>query len=295
MRFPEIPPGKVAQPVPFYRSPGGFLPLGEILRYDVGRFSTEAAANLDDAYVRVAEQTVLRHEAAKGAMGGEFDRLKAIPDLSNKALWAVFSMFWRNAGYPVWWTTSSMCQALAATDPPTGLLQSEDVNWPRSSGLFLLPLRDWEERRTEPPKPVALRYSSRRGNGLWFCEYVTIDQKIYATEADYKDEVDLLNRGPESAGLLLNLVLVMNQRPQLVESRMPVRTVKTGRGKAVLWEPAWIGRKYKIIHDNDGSGSHASPRSHWRNGHWRMQPYGERNEQRKLIWIEPMLVNANVA
>lgn len=36
-------------------------------------------------------------------------------------------------------------------------------------------------------------------------------------------------------------------------------------------------------------------KAHWRRGHWRNQPYGEGRSLRKLIWIMPVLVNADAA
>lgn len=39
-------------------------------------------------------------------------------------------------------------------------------------------------------------------------------------------------------------------------------------------------------------GSHV--RAHWRRGHWRRQPYGEGRQLRKLIWVMPMIVGAQL-
>lgn len=39
---------------------------------------------------------------------------------------------------------------------------------------------------------------------------------------------------------------------------------------------------------------HASPITHWRRGHWRNQPCGEKLQDSKIIWIQPTLINANV-
>ncbi len=36
--------------------------------------------------------------------------------------------------------------------------------------------------------------------------------------------------------------------------------------------------------------THASPRAHWRRGHWRNQAIGEGRQQRKLTWIKPTLI-----
>lgn len=50
------------------------------------------------------------------------------------------------------------------------------------------------------------------------------------------------------------------------------------------------------IAQTQGTGWHATtPKnaSHWRRGHWRQQPYGEKRSLRKLIWVMPILVNAD--
>lgn len=40
-----------------------------------------------------------------------------------------------------------------------------------------------------------------------------------------------------------------------------------------------------------GEGTHASPRAHWRQGHFRSQPYGPRDKvQYKTIWIRPTVI-----
>lgn len=39
---------------------------------------------------------------------------------------------------------------------------------------------------------------------------------------------------------------------------------------------------------------HSSPITHWRRGHWRNQPCGEKLQDSKIIWIQPTLINATV-
>lgn len=39
------------------------------------------------------------------------------------------------------------------------------------------------------------------------------------------------------------------------------------------------------------AGPQEGPGTHWRRGHWRNQAHGPQNAQRKLIWIEPVLVS----
>jgi len=54
-------------------------------------------------------------------------------------------------------------------------------------------------------------------------------------------------------------------------------------------------RQVQATVERGGNGTHASPRLHWRRGHVRRQPYGTGRGQRKLIWIEPVLVGAGVS
>ena len=68
------------------------------------------------------------------------------------------------------------------------------------------------------------------------------------------------------------------------------KTKKKRPSTSGVWQPNWIGRGYELKLET-GSGTHASPRSHWRRGHWRRQPIGEGRTERKLVWIEPMLIN----
>lgn len=41
-------------------------------------------------------------------------------------------------------------------------------------------------------------------------------------------------------------------------------------------------------------GTHASPNTHWRRGHWRNARVGEKRQEQKLIWIPPAMVNPMV-
>jgi hypothetical protein len=61
--------------------------------------------------------------------------------------------------------------------------------------------------------------------------------------------------------------------------------------------PIIIGKDYRIqrSQENFNGGTHTSPRTHWRSGHWRNQPYGKReNPQYKTIWLEPVLVGSTL-
>lgn len=64
--------------------------------------------------------------------------------------------------------------------------------------------------------------------------------------------------------------------------------------------PRWIGKNYRIKRErsraSETCGTHSSPRTHWRRGHWRcIEPGdGKKWKKSKRLWIEPVLINAGV-
>jgi hypothetical protein len=91
--------------------------------------------------------------------------------------------------------------------------------------------------------------------------------------------------------IAFNTLLALEARPNLQSS--PGRRVGTHtKGvKREIWEPTIIGRGYRIARERHAAtGTHASPRVHWRRGHYRRQAFGPSRTERKMIWIEPTLV-----
>lgn len=75
----------------------------------------------------------------------------------------------------------------------------------------------------------------------------------------------------------------------------PTKQMGFGKTSKKLIVPQVIGEGYKpkVIRNYEPIGTHASPRTHWRSGHWKQQMIGSRKKpQHKTIWIEPTLVNA---
>jgi hypothetical protein len=91
--------------------------------------------------------------------------------------------------------------------------------------------------------------------------------------------------------IAFNTLLALEARPSLQSG--PGRRVGT-HTKGVrreIWEPTIIGRGYRIARERTTpTGAHASPRVHWRRGHYRRQAFGPERAERKTIWIEPTLV-----
>lgn len=102
-------------------------------------------------------------------------------------------------------------------------------------------------------------------------------------------------------GLLVRLVLnachYLANVPQALEESQRQTAKKARDTRPELWSPRWIGKHYarKQIIGGVPSGTHASPRMHWRRGHWRNQPVGEGRKDRRRTWIEPILVMAESA
>ncbi len=99
------------------------------------------------------------------------------------------------------------------------------------------------------------------------------------------------------SSLMLKLLVVLNTRPNLIERGSCIRPEKVKRGRVkhhALWSPNLIGWRYQPARSQESTGTHASPRMHWRRGHIRNQPHGPGRTLRRLIWLEPVLVGISV-
>ena len=99
--------------------------------------------------------------------------------------------------------------------------------------------------------------------------------------------------------LLCNILFLMDSRPEILKESTLERKGKEKKGKKTddLWTPQYIGFDYKSPSEKppSGDGTHASPRMHWRQGHWRNQPFGGKDApQIKRIWIDTILVSATI-
>jgi len=90
-------------------------------------------------------------------------------------------------------------------------------------------------------------------------------------------------------GIVFGALLAIEARPTLLSHGRRVGSHKKSHRE--IWEPNIIGRDYRIVRECGGdAGTHASPRLHWRRGHYRNQPYGAGRSQIRRIWIEPALI-----
>lgn len=69
----------------------------------------------------------------------------------------------------------------------------------------------------------------------------------------------------------INLILTLDYQPDLIEAEVKVKTLKRDPldfRPNEIWNPRFVGRNYRVQREYKG-GTHASPRAHWRKGHWR--------------------------
>ena len=221
-------------------------------------------------------------------------------------------------GTPTYWVDSKLWDALEKTQPPKDLLINE-LKWPHPAMLFILPenclvyegntkyssllvCRDAENSLLavtgEALKPgiLTVQHEDKKTRDLQERiheeEYVEVTNK----EETVVLKVDFLQHIGRMA---INLLMLMSARPGMVEhyeaGEGQVRKLSEPRAKKSDWaSPNWIGKNYKVSGSEYLGGSHSSPRMHWRRGHWRHQPHGPQLTLRKDIWLEPMMVKADL-
>ncbi|MEO3690052.1 hypothetical protein [Roseateles paludis] len=102
----------------------------------------------------------------------------------------------------------------------------------------------------------------------------------------YPKDVETVWPKNTSAHLLRDLAKTDNRNEQRrIQSRLA----------ALGFTPVHLcGRKLAAELDQRAaaSGAAGTVAAHWRRGHWRRQPHGPQNMQRKLVWLMPTLVNS---
>lgn len=89
-----------------------------------------------------------------------------------------------------------------------------------------------------------------------------------------------------------SLLLSIHAKPELLTPGCRAEGKKTKKAQREIWTPNVIGKNYMVKREHQG-GNHASPRYHWRRGHFRAQRHGAGLQQVKTIWLEPMLIGGN--
>lgn len=93
---------------------------------------------------------------------------------------------------------------------------------------------------------------------------------------------------------VIKLVFAMAARPQYLEREFLERPAKFKNGVIVrdeLWHPNILGQNYQA--SSSGDGTHASPRLHWRRGHFHTVSHGKGRTLKRLDWFEPVMVGGS--
>ncbi len=203
---------------------------------------------------------------------------------------------------PAYWASKELLTALMKSELS---VEIENLNWAMKTGIFMLP----KDVIFSPEKhniytifwhydtADKLLYLAATDRVSFFCRKFKVNDELrkftYADVEDYNPQV-VTEFNEYLQSIFLRLILIMECCPELVEKEAQI--VKANKGFAKdkakdFYEPLWIGRNYRVKSDvQDKGGTHASPRVHWRRGFLRNQPYGQGRQQRKLVWIEPILV-----
>jgi len=101
--------------------------------------------------------------------------------------------------------------------------------------------------------------------------------------------------------LAINVLLTLEFAPSLLTSvtDSDIKTKSKGfkpidRSSSNIKYPRWLGKNYpKFSVLSAEKGTHLSPYSHWRQGHWRVleSGHGKRWRDSKRLWIQPVWVN----
>jgi hypothetical protein len=220
--------------------------------------------------------------------------------------------------FPTLFVEKELLAAVIRTEPPSDT-KWEDMKMPYEAGLLCLPVGMLRHPTDGAVNFLAwARFLPDEGSpfskfGVWtvLTECPTYPTMYSLLRSDLNPyissipeinphelhEIDIpLSTDEESfldkcRAVIFGTFLALESRPSLISYGRKVGVHKKSRRE--IWEPNVIGRGYRIIRLPGETGTHSSPRMHWRRGHYRWQPFGAGLKQSKRIWIEPMLIGAS--
>lgn len=121
---------------------------------------------------------------------------------------------------------------------------------------------------------------------------IQFNKSIYRIVPDVQQELDVFTQIDDFVcNLFLFLQTQQNVSIEYVEQERGFKP-KNKSSNLRSFIKLDVPNKPKVINCVEKSGTHESPITHWRRGHWRNQPCGEKLQNSKLIWIQPTLINA---
>lgn len=205
---------------------------------------------------------------------------------------------------PAYWVGKDLLAALIQSDLT---IEADNLNWAMKTGILMLPKNVIMSPENYSVDVILWHYDTDEeliyltaiDKASYYCRrFKVFDNLRLLTHTDSEDVnpqiVTDFNEYLQS--IFLRLMLIMECRPELVDTTSEVVRVNKGFSKAQeqdFYQPLWIGRNYTFKREQTSSisgGTGATKSVHWRKGFLRNQPYGEGRKQRKLVWIEPVLV-----
>lgn len=121
--------------------------------------------------------------------------------------------------------------------------------------------------------------------------YLTEDDDFLKIDGDEKKMMNQLT------SLTFSIILYMLARPEEIARGSLIKRARHRKAQGhsrEFWTPNIIGFRYqrkRISEEMSGEKlTGRTVRPHWRRGHFRMQSYGPRRSERRVIWIEPTFV-----
>lgn len=227
---------------------------------------------------------------------------------------------------PTYWLDKDLANTLKRCDIPEGITelpgsiphglillpnefapvdkQGDSINW-----ILFSNMKAGEQlpailvgKRYAAPEPIekdCILWVSQTKETALYSGGITSDFKYHSVNpSGISPDSNDKNLIEEVSNLLLQSLLISQWYPEYtetLESGTGFSTPKTQRSvkKENSWlNPRWIGDLYKKqSRKPHQGGTHASPISHTRRGHWRNQAYGPKWSERRMILIEPTEVN----
>lgn len=205
---------------------------------------------------------------------------------------------------PAYWVNKDLLEALLQS---VLTVEIESLNWAMKTGMFMLPKGVILSPENKSVDALFWNYDSEADILYWaatdgsssFCRRFKLnEQKLSYTDSQDIDPKVVAGFNEYLQSIFLRLILIMECRPELVDTTSEIVKVNKGFGKAQeqdFYQPLWLGLGYRLKREGTqssegSSGTHGTKSVHWRRGFLRNQPYGEGRQQRKLVWIEPVLV-----
>ena len=223
-------------------------------------------------------------------------------------------------GHPTYFLQEQFLEAVMRTSYPEDLML-KDFKLPFPAGQLIFPKGMIQHRNGDVfgwlawmthPKGFAIMSCNDKSCWLWgvlspemlkaandLPDFPLEVQELVDPEKDPPPDLPLDQADREILHTLtrvfVNVVLLMESRPQYLEPGERLRTVRKKDRMTEFWKPNVVGARYRILSKpaerKAGSGdigSHVRP--HWVRGHLRNQACGPKWSERKLIWIEPYYV-----